>query len=37
MIYMLSQCKDEIDNPAAQIERLGRLTRELKNHFDSLF
>ncbi len=30
MIYMLSQCKGEIDNPAgvnytAQIERLGRL------------
>ncbi len=37
MIYMLSQCKDAIDNPAAlfaRIERLGRLTRyshELKN------
>ncbi len=33
MIYMLSQCKDTIDNPAmlfAQIERLGRLT-QLKN------
>ncbi len=36
MIYMLSQCKDAIDNPAmlfarmAQIERLGRLT-QLKN------
>ncbi len=37
MIYMLSQCKDAIDNHAAlfaPIERLGRLTRfscELKN------
>ncbi len=31
MIYMLSQYKDAIANPAARIERLGRLTRELKN------
>ncbi len=33
MFYMLSQCKDVMDNPAAlfvRIERLGRL-RELKN------
>ncbi len=37
MIYMLSQCKDAIDNPVAliaRVEHLGRLTRdsrELKN------
>ncbi len=31
MIYMLSQCKDAIDNPAALFARMRRLTRELKN------
>ncbi len=32
MIYMLSQCKDAIDNPAARIERFfTRDSRELKN------
>ncbi len=34
MIYMLIQCKDAIDNPVAQIECLGHLTRnsrKLKN------
>ncbi len=28
IIYMLSQCKDAIDNPAAQ---MAQITRELKN------
>ncbi len=32
MIYMLSQCKDAIDNPAARIERFfTRDSRKLKN------
>ncbi len=31
IIYMLSQCKDAIDNPAALFARIEHLTRELKN------
>ncbi len=29
IIYMLSQCKDAIDNPAARIERLMRELKKL--------
>ncbi len=31
MIYMLSQCKDAIDNPVALFARIERLARDLKN------
>ncbi len=35
-IYMLSQCKDAIDNPAALFARMARITqRELSVFYDS--